>query len=118
MLKLIFNKDVNFKKKCDTPKVKTFRMARHILILCLSTMNLIIYERNGSHIYDIKLSKYCYIDARLLYNYQTLKMARCCRTVTLPLIRSATSIRQLGHHVVSTIESHRHHPDCCCIRVS
>ena len=35
----------------------------------------------------------------------------------LPLIRSATSIRQLGHHVVSTVECHLLHPDCCCIRV-
>ena len=35
----------------------------------------------------------------------------------IPLIRSATSIRQLGHHVVSTVECHLLHPDCCCIRV-
>ena len=37
--------------------------------------------------------------------------------LTLPLIRSATSIRQLGHHVVSTVVCHLLHPDCCCIRV-
>ena len=39
-------------------------MARHILILCLSTLNL-INRRNVSH---IKLSKYCDIDANLDMN--------------------------------------------------
>ena len=63
MLKLIFDKDVNFKKKkFNVPKVETLRMARYIQILCLSTMNL-INQRNVSH---IKLSKYCDIDARLI----------------------------------------------------
>ena len=38
-------------------------------------------------------------------------------TFDIPLIRSATSIRQLGHHVVSTVVCHLLHPDCCCIRV-
>ena len=52
MLKLIFNKDVNFKKKkkkINEPKMETLRMARYIQILCLSTLNL-INQRNASHI--------------------------------------------------------------------
>ena len=59
MLKLIFDKDVKFfrKKYFDAPKVETLRMARHILILCLSTLNLI----NQRNVHHIKLSKYCNI---------------------------------------------------------
>ena len=54
MLNLIFDKDVNyFEKKIDAPKVETLRMARHIQILCLSTLNL-TNQRNVS----FKLSKF------------------------------------------------------------
>ena len=62
MLKLIFDKHVNLKKKkINTPKVQTLEMARYIQIICLSTWNL-KNQRNVSH---LKLSKYCDIDAHL-----------------------------------------------------
>ena len=63
MLKLNFHKNVNLKRiyiYFYSPKVETLRIACHIQILCLSTLNL---QTNLSH---IKLSKYCDIDARLL----------------------------------------------------
>ena len=41
-------------------------MAHYIQILCLSTLNL-VNQRNVTH---IKLSKYCQIDARLVYTFQ------------------------------------------------
>ena len=59
--------------------------------------------------------------AVLMYNDLVIcKDSSGCLHYTLPLIPlicSATSIRQLGHHVVSTVECHLLHPDCCCIRV-
>ena len=38
-------------------------MARYIQIFCLSALNLI----NHRNVSDIKLPKYCYIDARLVF---------------------------------------------------
>ena len=72
MLKLIFDKeDVNLKKKIHNPKVETLRMARHILILCLSTLNLILPNSltsqrrwrscRGGIIDNIKLGIYKYL---------------------------------------------------------
>ena len=79
MLKLIFDKDVNFFWKnnltCQSPKVETLRMARYMQILCLSTLNL-INQRNVSH---MKLSKYCNIDARL--GYGNIKMIQDIKIV-------------------------------------
>ena len=62
MLKLIFDKDVNFFSEKNNLKVETLRMARYIQILCLSTLNP-VNQRDVSH---IKLSKCCDIDARLV----------------------------------------------------
>ena len=70
MLKLTFDKDVNFfrKKLFNALKVETLRMTRYIQILCLSTLNH-INQRNVSH---IKLSKYWDIDASLRISYHSL----------------------------------------------
>ena len=35
----------------------------------------------------------------------------------IPFNRSAISIRQLNHHVVSIVECNLLHLDCCCVRV-
>ena len=57
-----------------------------------------------------------------VYVYKVYVLIKKCKDLsyltfdTFALIRSATSIRQLGHHVVSTVVCHLLHPDCCCIR--
>ena len=69
MLKLIFDKDVNFFEKNNLmrqsrpkPKVMALRMVHYIQILCLSKLNL-VNQRNVS---NTKLSKHCDIDACLI----------------------------------------------------
>ena len=60
-LKLLSTQGTGADKLLSTQRVKKGALDSD---LCLSTLNL-INQRNVSHIYDIKLSKYCDIDARL-----------------------------------------------------